>query len=1216
MSNRLCSRKVAARAFVLAGMWMLLLGLPALAQDDRSASTPASKVRSSPFDPPTEDVFVADTGAGLDTGCTFNTDSNHPLRIEVVINQAVGQVDANGFLVNPAALVADGVVPATINLILPAFDVDVHGAPPPENDDVLFNGERQGSLNGDNDIWILNSFSVPISKIKFPAPSTSGAPAPVSNIVQINIDTLSSGRWCTSIDWVALVIPIKLKAAFKLEPTAGNKIRVRDEASSATIDTIFQQSFDASCKVNTDIGPYDEYPFSGPSKKFFGLFTGSAELHATLDQCPRNTRSTPKVKAEWKIGGTSLKGVATWTGKEGDINLDMPDKVGSYEVEITFTIDGKKHPAIKRKLFVTKGAPLAQVAPPRLGWYEKATTWAAGQSDDGPILASLLGGIYSFGGAHWRYLDTSACSWEKLVADTVTCGDANCYIFSDVLENMAATLGVSGLSAIRRTGAHSPLGFLTNAKPSLDPNFTGNAKSVGGTTYDRYRFTSHSLRLKGGTYYDATFKGTYSSPTAFITANENSGYRFPDPNGPFATTDEGWNIYRLPGSLPGTTYDGWGNRGYKSPPPRGTAAAGKGLVPQATPAKANIRFTGNVTFNLVDGDLDGIAEALEAEVEVQLSANGEYVVMGTLAKGGVPIANQASWESSMPVEATLDEISGTYHVALKLSGEQIDRSGLDGPYELVLQGIGATGSTSATLATPAYAHSLFGESPARLAGASEAAVDSNGDGKLDYIEVTVDLGVRLAGEFRLQGALSKDGGTVADSGMSQTLAAGARQVSLRFDGRRIRRSGLDGPYEGSINLIDAENHTIDGIRFTTRPYSSASFAGLIVPQGPSGDQGIDSNGNGLFDVLRISFGADVEQAGSYRLTGVLRGAGSSPAVYTESLVTLPAGSANVQLEFSGPVINALELNGPYTVEVLVREPATLEELDAVRLPQSTASYQSTQFDPFGASNSAIVLTGASTDSGADTNANGLFDELRVDVGVSLARADFYRWSARLVDRNGMELGFYSSQASLSAGVTNLHFVFNGAAIGNNAEDGPYFVKGLLIFGSGGANLVSVDVAQTQPYAVAAFEGVPADVLAPEIITEGGLSDIGPANRKYNVVTVAGFVSGVTDNRDHNLSLDDVVITRVTSDEPDDAPGSDDGSTVNDIVIAPDCRSVELRSERASSGNGRVYTIHVAVVDAAGNVGAASHTAIVPLAILGGSGAVDSGPAYTVEGCTP
>ena len=603
----------------------LSLALPAFAQDDRGARPGNTRTRSSPFDPPVKDVFVVDAGPGLDTGCTFNTDPNHPLLIDVVVNQAVGAVDSNGYLVNPGVLVAEGVVPATVAVVMPAFDVDVNGQPPPESDEVLLNGERLGFLSGDNNIWKLNSFSIPISKIKFPAPSSSGTPTPVANRVQVNVDTLSSGRWCTAIDWVALNIPIKLKAAFTLKPNLGNKIRVRDYASNDTIDTIYKQSFDTSCNLTTDIGPLDEYPFSGPATP------GRAQLHAILKRCPVNNQITPEVKVDWKITGTPLKGVAAWSGNEGDVDLTMPGKVGSYEVELTFTVDGKKYPAIKRKLFVTWRAPLTQVDPPRLGWYEKATGWATGQDAEAPILSSLLSGLYSFGGSHWRYGYVFGavvkCKWQDLVADPITCDYSDCYVFSDVFEKMAATLGLGGLLPVSPDGTHH-WGFLTKDRPSLDPNFPGSARPLGSTTYDRYFFTSHSLRLKSSKYYDATFNGIYASPTAFITANM-SGLSSVDADGPYSATDEGWNLYERPGH----SYDSWGNYAYKAPPPPlapGPSSIVQGLVSPLKSETKDITFTGNATFELVDEDLDGIAE----------------VSPPTWRSNSTPAANTPSWEPS------------------------------------------------------------------------------------------------------------------------------------------------------------------------------------------------------------------------------------------------------------------------------------------------------------------------------------------------------------------------------------------------------------------------------------------------------------------------------------------------------------------------------------------------------------------------------------------
>jgi hypothetical protein len=92
----------------------------------------------------------------------------------------------------------------------------------------------------------------------------------------------------------------------------------------------------------------------------------------------------------------------------------------------------------------------------------------------------------------------------------------------------------------------------------------------------------------------------------------------------------------------------------------------------------------------------------------------------------------------------------------------------------------------------------------------------------------------------------------------------------------------------------------------------------------------------------------------------------------------------------------------------------------------------------------------------------------------------------------------------------------------------------------------------------------------------------------------------------------VYITKITSDEAENGPGS--GNTLNDIVIAADCKTAQLRAERESGSDGRVYTIYFKVKDAAGNFGTATAKVTVPKT-QNNSNAVDSGPHYTVtSGC--
>jgi hypothetical protein len=123
----------------------------------------------------------------------------------------------------------------------------------------------------------------------------------------------------------------------------------------------------------------------------------------------------------------------------------------------------------------------------------------------------------------------------------------------------------------------------------------------------------------------------------------------------------------------------------------------------------------------------------------------------------------------------------------------------------------------------------------------------------------------------------------------------------------------------------------------------------------------------------------------------------------------------------------------------------------------------------------------------------------------------------------------------------------------------------------------------------------------------------PPNHRYETVTVSDFVLSAGDACDSGVNLNAVYISKATSDEAENGNGS--GNTLNDIIIAPDCKSVRLRVEREGGGDGRVYTITFKVKDASGNFTTATAKTFVPKNGNENS-AVDSGPHYTVVSACP
>ncbi len=133
-----------------------------------------------------------------------------------------------------------------------------------------------------------------------------------------------------------------------------------------------------------------------------------------------------------------------------------------------------------------------------------------------------------------------------------------------------------------------------------------------------------------------------------------------------------------------------------------------------------------------------------------------------------------------------------------------------------------------------------------------------------------------------------------------------------------------------------------------------------------------------------------------------------------------------------------------------------------------------------------------------------------------------------------------------------------------------------------------------------------DDTPPGIITITDPITLWPPNHNYASFNINDFVLSVSDNCSM-LNIDDVLISRVASDEPENANGGGDGNTIDDIVIGDDCKSVLLRKERSANGNGRVYTIYLELDDNNGNTSIANCQVHVPHNNNGT--AIDDGMAY-------
>ena len=174
-----------------------------------------------------------------------------------------------------------------------------------------------------------------------------------------------------------------------------------------------------------------------------------------------------------------------------------------------------------------------------------------------------------------------------------------------------------------------------------------------------------------------------------------------------------------------------------------------------------------------------------------------------------------------------------------------------------------------------------------------------------------------------------------------------------------------------------------------------------------------------------------------------------------------------------------------------------------------------------------------------------------------------------------------------------------------SSEGPETVEFTVVAGAGYA-------VGSPSMATGTITDVP-DTVAPVIVLNPNRPmTMWPPNHDYQNFTVSQFVQSASDACDPGVDASDVYITSITSDEPEDGAG--DGNTLNDITIAANCKSFQLRSERSVAFNGRVYTITFKVQDNQGNFTTATAKVTVPL--TQNNPAVDGPVMYTVNSICP
>jgi len=410
---------------------------------------------------------------------------------------------------------------------------------------------------------------------------------------------------------------------------------------------------------------------------------------------------------------------------------------------------------------------------------------------------------------------------------------------------------------------------------------------------------------------------------------------------------------------------------------------------------------------------------------------------------------------------------------------------------------------SALFLLPAPALFADGEGPsASIVQLSSAPTDSNGNGRYESISVIASVNFTQAGDYDVRLALrASDGSWRLSYNETASFEGGTpvvRYVIASFEGWKLYRLRVSGAVVAEAQVVDAASGGIvataeqRGGTFAYTDFEAPAVGAAVL--GIDEPQGLDLDGDGLFDVLEVPVELRVGREARY--TVVLSGTGGGaedPVSFTYSNST-EVGLGDLALPVWVPgeeVRSVLDLTATVRLGTLASEPAMrrVEGLDPSAFERPDLSG---------------LFTGAHTEVGVDSDSDGLFDQLSLSLALQVSVAGRHRIAAYLappgdwLDRpltaenvsllislvEDKEVARVNLDLVLSPGPASADFLFDGRIIRSWGHDGPY---ALLVVARGPASFLwgVLRVPQT-----AAFEASDFERTVPPLRFEDGATDAG------------------------------------------------------------------------------------------------------------------------------
>ena len=540
-----------------------------------------------------------------------------------------------------------------------------------------------------------------------------------------------------------------------------------------------------------------------------------------------------------------------------------------------------------------------------------------------------------------------------------------------------------------------------------------------------------------------------------------------------------------------------------------------------------IEFTGVFDDYGLDTDGDGLYDYLAVEAEVNVTEPGEYRLSGYLYYYNDSLG-WWEWFDCYAYNYTYLNV-GIHDIVLQFEGYKIYNIEYNGQFkaDLNLYDI-ATGNWvgDAEYMTQPYAYTDFQPPPGQFTGNyNDYGLDTDDDGLYDYLVVEAEANVSEAGDYRLSGDLAYLDYFWWDNfdydSNSTYLNIGVHTITLRFKGYKIYNLAYNGTFKVDLNLYKKNDgifwswNWIDDEYYITQSYNYTAFERPPAKFTENyNDYGLDTDGDGLYDYLVVEAEVNVSEASDYRLSADLYYYNESLEYwywfdYESNNTYLDIGTYIISLQFQGYKIYDIGYNGTLKASLELYDITNGNWMDDAEY--MTQSYNYYEFD-----GPPIEFTGVFDDYGLDTDGDGLYDYLVVEVEVNVTEQGEYELSGSLRYYDNSSGWWYTIEydynySTLDIGIHTLLLRFDGYKIYNIGYSGQ-FKADLDLYTIDGWNWIDDAEYTTQSYNYYEFDGPPIEFT-------GNFNDYGldtDQDELYDYLVVEVEVN-VTEQGEYELS---------------------------------------------------------------------------------------------------